>query len=128
MGVIKDESWIIFSPTPSHISNSLAFWALCVRSLVYRLINCSGLIDSNLSLLFKSNICRRHKLYKNWTAIEYFFISKIGHFLNYFLIKVLLPTPFDKKDLSNPCGPLIYCKDSSRSITFLSQLVIAQKV
>jgi len=74
------------------------------------------------------NVCRQHKLYKNWTTVEYFFTLKIGRLFNYFLIKISLPTPFDKKHLSNPSGPLIYCKDSSRPITLLSLSVKTQKV
>jgi len=32
------------------------------------------------SKLSRDYLCRRHKLYKNWTTVEYFFILKIGHF------------------------------------------------
>jgi len=31
-------------------------------------------------VILKYHICRWHKLYKNWTTVEYFFTSKIGHF------------------------------------------------
>jgi len=60
-------------------------WILMLESIF-------GKINSLCILLFSLSIpldlvnliyhtCRRHKPYKNWTTVKYFFISKIGHFL-----------------------------------------------
>jgi len=79
--------------------------------------------SNNGKLGFSHYSCRRHKLYENWTTVEHSFISKIDHFLHFFLFKISSPIPLDKKNCQAIVAPWFTFR-LKQANSKLSQLII----